>query len=337
MNKKIHFHEDILKIRNIEEVGDDLRQFIREQIFFKFKRKGAVIGISGGIDSALTCALCVKAVGSENVLGLIMPEKDSNSNSVIYAKKLCEDLNVRFVSVDITHILSSFGVYSTREQIIRKYFPDFDDQTKYRIIVPNRLTNNSALSIPHLEVLDSRNKSHRIKLTLYDYLDIVASTNIKHRTRMAMLYYHAEKNHLVVAGTTNKSEMVQGYYVKYGDGGVDIDPLANLYKTQVYQLSNHLGIPNEIIARKPSPDTWNYEVSDEDFFYGLPYKTLDLIWFANENSISTSEIAAALRLTPEQIELILDDQKKKWNVSQHMREIPPQGKPKIVLDVDSIE
>ena len=145
------------------------------------------------------------------------------------------------------------------------------------------------------------------------------------------LYYYAEKNHFVVAGTTNKSELVQGYYVKYGDGGVDIEPLAEIYKTQVYQISSHLGIPSEIINRKPSPDTWNFEVSDEDFFFGLPYGTLDLIWYASENNIPPEKVSIELGLTPEQLELVMDDQKKKWKSSQHMREIPPRIKPNIVL------
>jgi NAD+ synthase len=327
----MRFNENILNIKNIQDVEEELQSFIKEQIFDKFRKKGAVIGVSGGIDSALTCALCVKAIGSTNVLGLIMPERDSNSESAVYAKNLCEKLGVKSITVDITHILESFGVYDNRDKIIKKYFPNFNNQSKYRIVVPNRLNNESSRSLPHLEILGVGNQTHKVRLSLHDYLDLTASTNIKHRTRMALLYYHAEKNHFVVAGTTNKSEMVQGYYVKYGDGGVDIEPLAELYKTQVYQISSHLAIPDEIIKRKPSPDTWSFEVSDEDFFYGLPYKTLDLIWFANENSIPPEKISTALSLTLEQVKRIIDDQKKKWRSSQHMRDMPPRAKPNIVL------
>jgi len=325
------FHKNILDIQNIDSVETELQNFIKDQVFDKFKRKGTVVGISGGIDSALTCALCTKAIGKDNVLGVLMPEKDSKSESAIYARNLCEKLGVRFVTIDITNILDSFNVYSTREQIIKKYFPSFTNQDKYRIVVPNRLASNSSISLPHLEILDEKNQTHKIRLSLHDYLDLTAATNIKHRTRMAMLYYYAEKSHFVVAGTTNKSELVQGYYVKYGDGGVDIESLAEIYKTQVYQISSHLGIPDEIINRKPSPDTWNFEVSDEDFFFGLPYRTLDLIWYASENNISPETISSQLGLTLEQLERIMDDQKKKWKSSQHMREMPPRIKPNIVL------
>ena len=183
-----------------------------------------------------------RAIGKDNVLGVLMPEKDSNPKSAIYARNLCERLGVRFVTIDITDILDSFNVYNTREQIIKKYFPNFTNQDRFRIVVPDRLVNSSSISLPHLEILDTKNQTHKIRLSLHDYLELTAATNIKHRTRMTMLYYYAEKNHFVVAGTTNKSELVQGYYVKYGDGGVDIEPLAEIYKTQVYQISSHLEI-----------------------------------------------------------------------------------------------
>lgn len=332
--KKLKFNQNVLDIQNVEDVVLELQQFIKDQIFDKFKRRGAVIGISGGIDSALTCILCANAINPENIIGLIMPEKDSDPKSSIYAKTLCEKFNIKSVEVDVTPVLESFGVYSARDQIIKKYFPDFDNNPRYRIVVPNRLTSNVNLSLPHLEVLDSKNKIHKTKLSLQDYLGLVSATNIKHRTRMITLYYYAEKNHFIVVGTTNKSEMMQGYYVKYGDGGVDIEPLSYIYKTQVYQISTHLGIPQEIIQRKPSPDTWSFEASDEDFFYGLPYKTLDLIWFASENNVPISEISKTLNLSDEQVENIMNDQKKKWRSSQHMREMPPRGLPNIVLSDD---
>lgn len=260
-----------------------------------------------------------------------MPEIDSESKSAIYAKILCEKFNIKSIMVDLTPILEAFGVYSARDQIIKKHFPDFDDKSRYRIVVPNRLTSNTALSLPHLEILDRENQTHKVNLPLHDYLGLTSATNIKHRARMITLYYYAEKNHFIVAGTTNKSELTQGYYVKYGDGGVDIETLAAIYKTQVYQLAAHLGIPEEIIKRKPSPDTWSFEVSDEDFFYGLPYKTLDLLWFAGENNIPMSEISNTLSLSLEQVKIMIDDQKKKWRLSQHMRDVPPRGQPNIVL------
>lgn len=324
-------HENSLIIQNIKEITNELHEFIRDQVLEKFRRKGVVIGISGGIDSAVVSALCTNALGSKNVLGLIMPEKDSNPNSKIYAELVSKKLNIETTLIDLTPILDSFGVYEKRDAVIVKYFKNFDNKCKYRIVVPDQLTNKTSISVPYLEVLDINNQIHKIKINLKDYLEITAATNIKHRCRMIMLYHYAEKNHFIVAGTTNKSELIQGYFVKYGDGGVDIDPIAGLYKSQVYQLANHLEIPMEVIRRKASPDTWSLEVSDEEFFYGLPYKTLDLLWFAKENNIAVSEVSHILGLSVEQIERIFDDQQRKWKSSQHMRTVPPQGKPNIIL------
>ena len=146
---------------------------------------------------------------------------------------------------------------------------------------------------------------------------------------MTMLYYYGEQNHFLVAGTTNKSETVQGYFVKYGDGGTDIEPIANLYKTQVFQLAKHLGIPNRIIQRKPSPDTWSFPVSDEDFFYGLPYNIIDLMWYAKEHKISKTTIQRSLKLTADQVDRIFENQKRKWKTSAHMRKMPPKWNGKI--------
>ena len=219
-----------------------------------------------------------KAMGATNVLGVLMPEKESNPESVIFAEELCKKFDIKTTTIDLTPILESFHVYQKRDQIIKRNFARFDESCKYRIVITNDLLQRDGISIPHLEIADAENAIHKIKLPYQDYLSLTAATNIKHRTRMIMLYYYGEQNHFLVSGTTNKSETVQGYFVKYGDGGTDIEPIANLFKTQVFQLAKHLEVPNKIIQRKPSPDTWSLPVSDEDFFYGIPYNIIDLMW-----------------------------------------------------------
>jgi len=316
-------NSEILKIKNIDEVSNNIQNFIKEQVFNKFKKRGVVVGISGGVDSALVATLCTKALGKENVLGIIMPEKESNQQSKTFAELLVKKLNIRSEIIDITSILESFKIYKIRESIIKKNFSTFDNKCKYRLVLSSNLIEHDNLNIPYLEIQDGNNVIHKIKLSLPDYLAITAATNIKHRTRMTLLYFYAEKNHYLVMGTTNKSEFVQGYFVKYGDGGVDVELLANLYKTQVYQLAQYLDVPKEILNRKASPDTWSFEVSDEEFFYSIPYQIIDLAWHLKEKNVSEEQIGKTLNLTEQQINRIINDQRQKWNASKHMREMPP--------------
>ena len=316
------FPKDILQIKDTQNIKKSLEDFIREQTFEKFRKRGIVIGISGGIDSAVVAALACNAVGKEKVLGVILPEKESNTISQEFAIKLCKKLEIEYIVDDITDILVSGSVYEIREKIVEKNFPGFDNSCKYRLIYTENF-DSDGLSIPYLEIQDSQKQVHKIKISLNDYLTITAATNIKHRTRMSRLYYHAEKNNFLVCGTTNKAEFQQGYFVKYGDGGVDIEPLVNIFKTQVYQLADSLEIPREIIQRKASPDTWSFDVSEEEFFFSLPYEIIDLMIYAKEKSISLDEISVSINLKEDQVKRILKSQERKWNYSKTSRIFPP--------------
>ena len=326
----MNFDRNVLEIENIGRVVQSLQTFIREQVNNNFRKRGVVIGISGGIDSAVAVKLCCDAVGKENVLGVILPEKESNPQSQEFAKKYCEKLGIKYEIEDITSILDSSEIYQIREKIVKKYFPDYNQSCKYRIVFSENF-DSDGLSIPYLEVNDGNNQIHKIKLSLNDYFTITAATNIKHRIRMTRLYFHAEKNNFLVCGTTNKAEFQQGYFVKYGDGGVDIEPLANLYKTQIYQLGTYLDIPNEIIERKASPDTWSFDVSDEEFFYSLPYEIVDLMLFAKEKSVTLSDICSTLDLKEEKVKRILNSIERKLQASKTSRIFPPSWNNKDIL------
>jgi len=320
--KITNLNSESLKIRNPELVVNELTDFIKDQVFNNFRKKGVVIGLSGGIDSSLITALSTKALGKDRVFGLLMPEKESSSNSEKLAKKIAKIFEITTEKIDITPILDSFKIYETRNTIVKKYFPKFDETTKFRIA----LSKNSGVNFPFLDILHE-NKNSKIKISLPDFLDLSAATTIKLRTRMTMLYYYAEQKNFLVIGTTNKSEELVGNFVKYGDGGVDIEPLANLYKTQVFQLSNFLNIPEEIIEQKASPDTWSYPISDEDFFYGMPYNKFDLMLYAKENNFMIDDVARSLKIEKDLVEQTYLNIEHKIKNSQHMREIPPKWNP----------
>lgn len=311
---------DFIKIKNVEKSVDNICNFIKNEIANKFQRSGAVIGLSGGIDSAVTAALCVRAIGHEKVLGLIMPEKESEPESQVLAKQFADKYSIKTKIIDISSILDSFGVYENKEKIVKEKFPNFNSNCKYRLVVPPKF--EKTVGIPYLDILDDKNNQHKLKISSFEFLALTAATSIKHRVRMTMLYYHGEKNNLTVMGTTNKSEYLQGYFVKYGDGGSDIEPIVNLYKSQVYQLGQFLNIPKGILTKDASPDVWSFTTNDEEFFYSVPYETVDLILYARENNLAVKEIQKLSNLSAENIENLLRFQNQKQIKSQHMREIP---------------
>lgn len=320
---KIPFSKHILFIENIESKVSSITQKIKEDILKITKRKGAVIGISGGIDSSVTLALTVKALGPQNVLGILLPEKDSSSDSKELALKLANQLGVQTIEEDITQALEGYGCYRRRDEAVAAIFPEYNpiDYTMKIGVNPSGINHNLP-PVFFLTIINKDGEEKQKMLPPKEYLQIVAASNFKQRCRMSMLYYHAERMYYAVVGTPNKHEVEQGFFVKYGDGGADIMPIANLYKTQVYQLAVHLNIPKEIINRTPTSDTYSAEQTQQEFFFQLPFGEMDLIWYGYENGYDPGELGKTLGRTKEEIQSIYNNFIRKQKTTEYLRMSP---------------
>ena len=315
------FNKDILQIDCTAEI-DRICDFIRQQVA-AVKRDGIVIGHSGGIDSAICAELCVRAIGKDRVLALVLPEKESNPAAAEYATKHIQKMGLNYKTIDITGTLEGFGTYEKRDKVIRAIFPDLSNEFKCKIVMPSDLLSKDTYSFFTLKVEDSNGTVRSARLNNQDMRGIIAAANTKQRTRMLHLYYYCEMSNYLVCGTTNRTEEVQGFYVKFGDGGVDIEPIAHLYKTQVFQLADHLGVIDEIIKRAPSPDTFSSLVTDEEMYFRIPFNTLDLLLYAWENNIQQKTVMEVMDLTEEQVARAFRDFGLKYASTKHLRELPP--------------
>ena len=317
------FSKDILKFENVEEEAHRITEELKDDILGTLKRKGAVIGISGGIDSSVTLVLTVKALGAENVLGIMLPEKDSSQDSKEFALNLADKFKVQTLDEDITGALEGFGCYRRRDEAVTAIFPEYNPiDFKMKIGINQRGLNQFLPPVFSLTIIGPDGKEKSKILPIKEYLQIVAASNFKQRCRMSMLYYHAERLHYAMIGTPNKHEVEQGFFVKNGDGGADIMPIAHLYKSQVYQLAEYLKIPEEIIKRTPTSDTYSAEQTQEEFFFQMPFMEMDLIGYGLENGIPVEEVGIALSKTPDEIKLIYNNLIRKKKTTEYLRMAP---------------
>ncbi len=313
---------DAMRISAAEETLR-ISNWIRKYVFQEFKRRGGVVGVSGGIDSAVTLALTVRALGADKVTALFMPEKDSSPESQLLAAKVASKYQVEFVVNDITPALQALGCYDHLADAIRDVYPDYDaNQDKVKLVLPGDLLDKPALNVFSLVLRRDGQPEQRKLLPPRAYLEVVAASNMKQRTRMLSLYFHAEKRNYAVIGTANKNEHDQGFFVKYGDGGADLQPIRHLYKSQVYQLARFLDIPQEIIARTPTTDTYSAGSTQEEFYFRVPFDLLDKIWLGMERNMSALAIAQDLDLTEEQVDRVIADLTQKKRTTEYLRTNP---------------
>ena len=270
--------------RDIENLALNIRGFIKNQIA-GFKKKGVVLGVSGGIDSAVALTLCVQELGKENVYGILLPEKESAPSSKTLGAEICESLGVEYEEVPISPILESLNIYEKKEQIIKRTCPEYDARIhKTSLVLPDFL-NQGLLNVPYIRLIKDGETVAKYRLKANDYLELIGLQGVKQRSRMVIQYMYAEKMNYVVCGTTNKTELVLGQFVKYGDGGVDLEPLADCYKTQIYALGKYLNINEEIMKRPPSADTWSHYTTDEEFYWRMPIHIMDQLLYSQEHHL----------------------------------------------------
>ncbi|MDD5608888.1 MAG: NAD(+) synthase [Ignavibacterium sp.] len=315
------FTKDSINIEPAKEF-EKISSKLKEDVIKRLKKRGAVVGISGGIDSSVVLAICAKTFGSDRVLGVMMPENDSNPDSLNLAKKLSAKFNTKYVVENMTDALAGFGCYKRRDDAIKDVFPEYNNSYKAKITLPANLLEKESLNVFQLTIIAPDGKTKSERLPLKEYLQIVAASNFKQRSRMSMLYYHAESRNYAVIGTGNKNEHEQGFFVKYGDGGADIKPIAHLFKTQVFQLADYLEVPEEIRKRTPTTDTYSAEQTQEEFFFRVPFGILDRIWFGWEQGIPSKKIAEVLELTEENVDSIIRDTQRKIRTTEYLRMEP---------------
>jgi NAD+ synthase len=300
---------------------DRIVQILREQVFGTLRRRGVVVGLSGGIDSSVVASLCARAFGKDKVLGIFMPERHSSGDSLRLGRSVAAQLGIDTILEDIAPALEAVGAYRRQIEAIQTVVPQYGDGWKCKLVLASVLESNG-LNITRLTVQDPEGKTDTVRLSPAAYLQIVAATNYKQRLRKMTEYYHADRLNYAVAGTPNRLEHDQGFFVKQGDGIADLMPIVHLYKTQVYQLAEYLGVDEEIRRRPPTTDTFSMAQSQEEFYFALPYHLLDLCLYGLNHGISADEVAAAAGLTATQVQKVFKDIDSKRRAARYLHARP---------------
>ena len=302
------------------ETAAVIEKAIRRQVG-DLRRRGAVVGLSGGIDSSVVTCLCARALGAERVHVLFMPERDSSSESLTLGRLLTSKLGTPATVEDITPALEGAGCYARQTEAIRMVFPEYGEGYRNKITLPSIL-DNERLNVSELTIESPSGEQKRSRLSVAAYLQLVAATNFKQRVRKMMEYYHADRLNYAVAGTPNRLEYDQGFFVKLGDGSADFKPIAHLYKTQVYALAEYLGVPEEIRRRPPTTDTFSLPQTQQEFYFALPYTQMDLCLYGHNHAVPAAETAEAAGLTPEQVERVYRDIDQKRRTTRYLHARP---------------
>jgi NAD+ synthase len=306
---------------DVDAVVDEVVEGLKETVLRRLRKRGAVVALSGGVDSSVCAALCARAFGPQRVLGVFMPEADSAEETLALSRLSAESVGIPTVLEDITGILEATGCYRRRDDAIRQVLPEYGEGWKAKIVLPP-LLGDDRFRLFSVVAQSPDGERHEARLTSSAYREVVAATNFKQRTRKMLEYHHADRLDYAVVGTPNRLEYDQGFFVKNGDGAADVKPIAHLYKTQVYRIAEALGVPEEIRSRPPTTDTYALPQSQEEFYFSLPYDKMDLCLYARTNGYPPEAVADAVGLSPEDVERVYKDIDAKRRVADVLL-LPP--------------
>jgi NAD+ synthase len=311
-----YFSKDDLLIdpeQETERIIDGIRSIMRYQL----RRRGLVLGLSGGIDSSVTAALAVRALGASRVHALEMPEKHSDPDTLSLSSLVARHFAIQTTQEDITGILESLGFYRRYDAAVQSVIPDYGNGWKSKL-VNSDISENRGFSFFSIVAKSPEGEMVKKRLPHKAYLEILAATNFKQRIRKMLEYYHADRLHYAVAGTPNRLEYDQGFFVKQGDGAADVKPIAHLYKTQIYQLAEYLGVPETIRQRPPTTDTYSLNQGQDEFYFTLPYQQMDLCLYGKNHGINPGQVGQAAGLTPEQVENVYKEIDNKRSATKYL-------------------
>jgi len=305
---------------DLEVEATRIAERLREATAKLLKRRGLVVAISGGIDSSCSLALAVRALGPERVHALILPERDSSSDSAVRGRLLASHLGVQVTEQDIAPTLEAIGCYRWRDEAIRRAIPEYGDGWRMKIVIAGGTEGR----VNHFNIVaqapDGSTREQRLNLP--EYLQIVAATNFKQRIRKTLEYFHADRLNFGVVGTPNRLEYDQGFFVKNGDGSADVKPIAHLYKSQVYAMARHLGLPERVCAAVPTTDTYSLSQGQDEFYFALPYREMDLALWALNHGVPAAELGRVLSISPQRAQFVYDDILAKRRTTQYMHRRP---------------
>jgi NAD+ synthase len=303
------------------KVADEIAGALKRIVTQDLRRRGAVVALSGGVDSSVTAALSVRAFGPERTLALLLPEADSDARTPGLSRAVADALGLEPLEEDITPILAAVGCYERRDDAVKEVIPELARGWRWKIALPSVVGTDSYRLF---SVVAQAPDGHTVeaRLPAKNYLAVVAATNFKQRVRKMIEYYHADRLNYAVVGTPNRLEYDQGFFVKGGDGAADVKPIAHLYKTQVFRLAEQLGLPDAVLDLQPTTDTYSLAQTQEEFYFSLPLEKLDLCLYAHNHGLPAEAVAEAVVLSVEDVERVFRDIEQKRRSTRYLH-LPP--------------